>query len=106
MKFLRWILWEKSHLEKEIGKVRADIYLHSQRINMIEAIGRDIMQEFDNVKLQVARVQKAQADLNSRIDAMPMPASPDNIAPAEMQAVADSMSAVADQLNAMVVPAQ
>ena len=102
MKLLRWILWEKSHLENEIGKVRADLYLHSQRINLVEAIGRDIMQEFDNIKTQIARVQTAQANLKARIDAMPVPAAPDNIAPAEMQAVADDISAVVDQLNAMV----
>lgn len=69
MKFARWILWEKSHLEKEIGKIRSDLYLHAQRINHTENIGKNIMSELNKLRAAVTANQVAVDAAIARVEA-------------------------------------
>ena len=99
MNLLRWIIWEKSHLEKEIGKLRSDFYLQSQRINLVEAIGRDIMNELNKLKEAIAANQSSTNAAISRVERKIKAIEDSNINPHELDAMADTLMASTQKLD-------
>jgi hypothetical protein len=97
----------KSFLSKlfktQHGQSRNRVWQADWRLNLLEAEMRDIMQEFDNLKANVAANTVAIDNLAARIAALPAGGS--NVDPAEVQALADAVAVNTAKADSLAVPA-
>lgn len=99
MKWLRWILWEQSHLEKENQQIRSDFYLLSQRINLLEKSEKRIMDEMNKLKAQIVAIQ---ASTNAAIARVEARLSMHSALPAELDAMTSELATSTAALDALL----
>ena len=100
MKWLRF--WHREHasfhiLQMDIRQLRADLYMHGQRINIMEKAERYIMKELDNLKSAVAANKTATDAAILRVEAKLAAAA--MVVPAELEALSVDLAASTAKLD-------